>query len=102
LEAARKYKIDIPLVDQTMVQILLSRELPAIARVKAGETIYRREGAIAPSSVSVNAKAGAQAVAQNQLTAKRLYLPEWRKEAIRRVEADDERSQSGILVPTGK
>ena len=48
--------------------------------VKMFETGYKRTGDIQPARISAEAKAGNI----SQLYAKRLYLPDWRKEAIER------------------
>lgn len=50
------------------------------------------------SGTHVSAAAGAQAgaTASANLTARRMYLPSWRKETIERLEANDERNESGV------
>jgi hypothetical protein len=58
--------------------------------VKMFETGYKRTGDIQPARISAEAKAGNI----SQLYAKRLYLPEWRKEAIERIQSA-EQQESG-------
>ena len=45
-------------------------------------------GLIESTKVSAQAAAGAKAEANNQLYAKRLYLPIWRRETIERLEKE--------------
>jgi hypothetical protein len=63
--------------------------------VKMFETGYQRTGDIQPARISAEAKAGNI----SQLYAKRLYLPDWRKEAIDRIQRAD-REKSGTEFPT--
>jgi phage terminase small subunit len=70
--------------------------------MKGFEIGYKAIGAIAPNSVSVNAKASAEAIAQNQLTARRLDLPGWRREVIEKLQADKGRDQNGLPISASK
>jgi hypothetical protein len=63
--------------------------------VKMFETGYERTGDIQPARISAEANAGIT----SQLYAKRLYLPEWRKEAIERIQST-EREESGTELTT--
>jgi hypothetical protein len=70
--------------------------------MKGIEIGYKAIGAIVQNSVSVNAQAGAEATAQNQLTARRLYLPPWRQKVIEELQADKRRDQNGLPVPASE
>lgn len=75
--------------------------------VKHAENLLKSVGEIQPNSVSASAGAVAKADAKNQLFARRLYLPDWRREAIEKLQ-NDERSASGVtlsgdgIVPSGQ
>ena len=57
--------------------------------VKMFETGYKRTGDIQPTRISAEAKAGST----SQLYAKRLYLPDWRKEAIEKIQSAERQEQ---------
>jgi hypothetical protein len=71
-------------------------KLGDLAVVKMCETGFKRTGDIQPARISAEAKAGNT----SQLYAKRLYLPDWRKETIERIQRA-EREDNGIEFPTG-
>jgi hypothetical protein len=59
------------------------------------ETGHKRTGDIQPARISAEAKAGNI----SQLYVKRLYLPDWHKETIERIQSA-EREESGTEFPT--
>jgi hypothetical protein len=68
-------------------------KLGDLAIVKMFETGFKRTGDIQPARISAEAKAGNT----SQLYAKRLYLPDWRKETIERIqraEREEDRIES--------
>ena len=81
-------------LDELFIQRIVSmRTHPKVGDlpiVKMFETGYKRTGDIQPVRISAEAKTGVF----SQLYAKRLYLPEWRKEAIERIQRA-EREESG-------
>lgn len=77
---------------------------PKAKRINTGQkgvspsTGYKRTGNIQPTRISAEAKAGVSA----PLYAKRLYLPEWRKEAIEKIQrAEPEESKKDPAVGAG-
>jgi hypothetical protein len=56
--------------------------------VRALDTGFKACGLIQPAKITAQANAGARADVSNQLYAKRLYLPDWRRENIERVERE--------------
>ena len=86
-------------LDELFIQRIVSmRTHPKVGDlpiVKMFETGYKRTGDIQPVRISAEAKTGGV----SQLYAKRLYLPEWRKEAIERIQKA-EREESGAELTT--
>ena len=80
---------------QRLVNIKSYPKVEDLAIVKMFETGYKRTGDIQPARISAEAKAGNI----SQLYAKRLYLPDWRKEAIERIRRAD-REESGTELPS--
>jgi phage terminase small subunit len=67
--------------------------------VKMFETGYKRTGDIQPTRISAEAKAGATSRLA-QLYAKRLYLPDWRKEAIEKIQSAERQEQKPEITTT--
>jgi phage terminase small subunit len=67
--------------------------------VKMFETGYKRTGDIQPTRISAEAKAGATSQLA-QLYAKRLYLPDWRKEAIEKIQSAERQEQKPEITTT--
>jgi hypothetical protein len=80
---------------QRLVNMKTHPKVGDLPIVKMFETGYKRTGDIQPARISAEARAGNI----SQLYAKRLYLPEWRKEAIERIKST-EREESGTELPT--
>jgi Terminase small subunit len=80
---------------QRLVNMKTHPKVGDLPIVKMFETGYKRTGDIQPARISAEAKAGNI----SQLYAKRLYLPEWRKEAIARIQSA-ERVESGTEPTT--
>jgi hypothetical protein len=76
---------------QRLVNMKTHPKLGDLPIVKMFETGYKRTGHIQPARISAEATASVA----SQLYAKRLYLPEWRKEAIERIRKA-EREDNGI------
>lgn len=68
--------------------------------VKALEVGFKAIGSIQPQQTINNATAGSSATASAGIFAKRLYLPDWRRETIEKLQNDEGRS-SGAEVPNG-
>ena len=87
-------------LDELFIQRLLNMkthpQVGDLPIVKMFETGFKRTGDIQPARISAEAKAGNT----SQLYAKRLYLPEWRKEAIERIQRA-EQQESGTESLTG-
>jgi len=77
------------LLDELFIQRLKTHpKVRDLQTVKMFEIGYKRTGDIQPARISAEANAG-----NTQLYAKRLYLPDWRKEVIERIQSA-EREQS--------
>lgn len=61
--------------------------------VRALSTGFKAIGVIEPAKVTAQANAAAKAETNNQLYAKRLYLPDWRRETIDRLEREGVKPQ---------
>jgi hypothetical protein len=87
-------------LDEIFIQRLVTMEthpkVGDLALVKMFETGYKRTGDIQPARISAEAKAGVT----TQIYAKRLYLPDWRREVIEKLQ-HDERNTSEVEVPNG-
>jgi len=70
------------------------------AAAKMCEIGFKSTGEIQAARVTATAGAQAASIAQSGIYAKRLYLPDWRKEAIEKLQ-HDERRASGAAVPNG-
>ena len=81
---------------QRLVTMKTHPKVGDLALVKMFETGYKRTGDIQPARISAEANAGVTL----QLYAKRLYLPEWRREVIEKLQ-HDERNTSEVEVPNG-
>jgi hypothetical protein len=76
------------------------------------ETGFKACGSIQPAKNINQANAAAAATSSNQMYAKRLYLPDWRKEKIEQLQNDERRTSrvevpadgtpSGIQLPAGQ
>ena len=84
-------------LDELFVQRLVTMKthpkVGDLALVKIFETGYKRTGDIQPARISAEANAGVTL----QLYAKRLYLPEWRREVIEKLQ-NDERNTCEVEV----
>lgn len=89
------FAIDTEVVDATMMHILVNGK-HEIARAKVGDSIYQRLGLInRGSSASATAAAGAAAQVVVDIKAQRLFLPDWRKEAIDAVKNGEQCTSNG-------
>jgi Terminase small subunit len=90
------------LLDELFIERLVNMKthpkVGDLAIVKMFETGYKRTGDIQAARVTAEAKAGVSTQTP-QLYAKRLYLPEWRREAIEKIQKA-EREASGIELGT--
>jgi hypothetical protein len=80
---------------QRLVNMKTHPKVGDLPIVEMFETGYKRTGDIQSTRISAEAKAGVS----TQIYATRLYLPEWRKEAIEKIQRA-EREASGSKLPT--
>jgi len=82
---------------QRLVNMKTHPKVGDLAIAKMFETGYTRTGDIQPTRISAEAKADAT----SQLYAKRLYLPDWRREIIEEIQrAERESAQTGLPCKT--
>jgi len=81
---------------QRLVTMKTHPKVGDMALVKMFETGYKRTGDIQPARISAEAKA----CVSTQIFAKRLYLPDWRRKVIEKLQ-NDERNACGVEVPNG-
>jgi hypothetical protein len=80
---------------QRLVNMKTHPKVGDLAIVKMFETGFKRSGDIPPARISAEARAGHI----SQLYAKRLYLPDWRKETIARIQRPNARRMESSLPP---
>lgn len=92
------------LLDELFIQRLVNMKThPKVGDlpiVKMFETGYKRIGDIQPTRITAEAKAGVSPQPP-QIYAKRLYLPEWRKQAIEKIQRAEQEEMQSKCPPEG-